>query len=313
MIPPSSLRPDLTYGDLDEAIGGLVERPVDDGVSLALVIRQGGEVIAERYGTQPGNLFDPEPVAVDANTPLGTWCVAESIVHAAVGVLVGDGRLDVDSSAPVAEWRGTEQESITLLDLLEMRSGLRVADDGTVDAVERPAGMEWSHSPGTTRIICRVLGDVVGGDGPEDREHRMREFLDERLFGPTGMASIGVDFDATGTWVGSSQLLATAGDLGRFGEMYLRDGTVGGERVLPAGWPDHGRVAATVWPDGCRGYGRHWWIWTDHPGSLVAQGSGGQYVIVLPERDAVIVHLGRTDVGARSDLAERLRGLIDCL
>lgn len=345
------IRPDLTYdadgeradrsgdwrGDLDEAVDALVGRPAEEGTTLALVVQQGGEVIAERYGTQPGNLFEPEPTAVDADTPLVSWSVAKSIVHAAVGVLVADGRLDLAAPAPVAEWRGTDKEAITLLDLLEMRSGLRFAEEyvdtehsdciamlfgaGSDDhaayaaalPLEHPVGMVWNYSSGSTNIVCRVLGDVVGGGEPQSREQRMREFLDERLFGPVGMASADPRFDSAGTWVGSSYVYATARDFARFGELYLRDGMVGGERVLPEGWVEHARTHVAVDAETGFGYGRHWWLWPDVPSSLAAHGYEGQYVLVVPERDAVIVHLGKTDSAVRPHLVEHLRRVVTSL
>ena len=92
------------------------------GLSLALVIRQGGEVLLERYGHQPDTVFGPG-APVTADTTLISWSMAKSITHAAVGVLVGEGRLRLEAPAPVPSWQGTEKEAITLQQLLEMRSG----------------------------------------------------------------------------------------------------------------------------------------------------------------------------------------------
>jgi CubicO group peptidase (beta-lactamase class C family) len=336
------IRPDLTApraddSDLENAVDALVGRPAEHGLTYALVVQQGGETLVERYGTQPGNLFHPDPVEVTPDTPLVSWSVAKSIVHAAVGVLVAEGRVDLSEPAPIPEWQGTDKEPITLLDLLEMRSGLRFAEE-YVDAersdciamlfgagsddhaayaaalpLEHPIGMVWNYSSGSTNIVCRVLGDIVGGGEAASREQRMREFLDERLFGPVGMASADPRFDPAGTWVGSSYVHATATDFARFGELYLRDGAVGGERILPEGWVAHARTHVADEPDTGFGYGRHWWLWPDLPGSLAAHGYDGQYVVVVPELDAVIVHLGKTDAAVRPQLAEHLRRIIRCL
>ena len=336
------IRPDLTApradgGDLENAADALVGRPAEQGMTYALVVQQGGETLVERYGTQPGNLFDPDPVEVAPDTPMVSWSVAKSIVHAAVGVLVAEGRVDLSEPAPVPEWQGTDKEAITLLDLLEMRSGLRFREE-YVDAehsdciamlfgagsddhaayaaalpLEHPIGMVWNYSSGSTNIVCRVLGDIVGGGEAVSREQRMREFLDERLFGPVGMASADPRFDPAGNWVGSSYVHATATDFARFGELYLRDGTVGGERILPESWVAHARTHVADEPDTGFGYGRHWWLWPDLPGSVAAHGYDGQYVVVVPELDAVIVHLGKTDAAVRPQLVEHLRCIIRCL
>ena len=88
----------------------------------------------------------------------------------------------------------------------------------------------------------------------------MRAFLDQRLFGPAGMPDADPRFDDAGTWVGSSYVHAPARQFARFGELYLRDGVVGDERILPEGWVDHARTVVAHDPETGFGYGRHWWI-----------------------------------------------------
>ncbi len=317
---------------LESEVDALFGRPADEGITLAFVIVRGGEVVVERYGVQPGNLLQPDEVAVSAATPLISWSTAKSMVHAAVGVLVGDGRLDPLAPAAVPAWAGTPKAAITLLDLLEMRSGLRFiesyvegepshcidmlfgegADDHAAYAaalpLDHPPGTVWNYSSGTTNIICRILGDVVGGG-----EQAMRAFLDQRLFGPAGMPDADPRFDGAGTWVGSSYVHAPARQFARFGQLYLDDGVVGGTRILPGGWVDHARTVVAHDPETGFGYGRHWWTWPDQPDSLAAHGYEGQYVIVLPRHDAVIVHLGKTDSAVRDRLVARLRRIIDLL
>ena len=312
-------------GELDD----LFARPADEGVTLAFVLLRGGELVAERYGVQPGNLFQPDELAVTADTPLISWSVAKSMVHAAVGLLVADDRLDVADPAPVPEWAGTEKEAITLLDLLEMRSGLHFVEDyvdgetsdclamlfgsGAADhaayaaalPLDHPPGTVWNYSSGTSNILCRVLGDVVGGG-----EAGVRAFLDQRLFGPSGMFDATPTFDAAGTWVGSSYVHAPARQFARFGELYRCDGVAGGRRILPEGWLDHARATIAHDPETGFGYGRHWWTWPDQPGSVAAHGYEGQYVVVLPEHEAVLVHLGKTDAAVKAQLVERLRRVI---
>ena len=317
---------------LEAGADDLFGRPSDEGISLALVVVQGGELVLERYGVRPGNLFQPAEEAVTAATPLISWSTAKSMVHAAVGILVAEGLVDPLDPAPVPEWAGTEKVAITTLDLLEMRSGLAFVEDyidgtssncldmlfgaGVADhaayaaalPLDHPPGTVWNYSSGTTNILCRIVGDVIGGG-----EAGMRAFLDQRLFGPAGMFDADPSFDAAGTWVGSSYVHAPARQFARFGELYRLDGVVGERRVLPAGWLDHARTTIAHDPESGFGYGRHWWTWPDQPGSLAAHGYEGQYVLVLPERDAVVVHLGKTDATVRPRLVARLRQLVETI
>ncbi|MEY2554219.1 MAG: hypothetical protein QOC57_2079 [Ilumatobacteraceae bacterium] len=298
------------------------------GLSLALLLMHRGEVVFERYGNEPDTVFGPGG-PVDASTTLISWSMAKSIAHAVTGILVGDGRLRLDQPAPVPSWRGTEKESITVQDLLDMRPGLQWVEDYVDDAVSNclemlfgegrddmaayaaalpmvaAPGSLWNYSSGTTNILCRILGDLVGGG-----QQGMETFLGERLFLPAGMTSAVPKFDTAGTFIGSSYVYATTRDFARFGELYRNDGVVAGRRVLPEGWRDHGSAFVAEDDDGFD-YGSHWWMWRDQPGSLGCHGYEGQYCVVFPERELVLVHLGKSPIDNRVALTDRLRRIVN--
>lgn len=328
--------------ELATQVDELFARRDSEGQSLALLIQQRGAVVAERYGTQPGNDFQ-EALDVSADSTLTSWSMAKSITHAMVGVLVSDGLIDLDAPAPVAEWAGTPKAAITTLQLLEMRSGLRFVEDyidgvtsnciemlfgdsgpshaayaASQDLVHAP-GTVWNYSSGTTNIVSRIVGDIVSGGPDGDSAHReaaVRRFLADRLFGPTRMTSAEPKFDAAGDFIGSSFVYATARDFARFGELYLHDGVTEagtGARILPAGWADHARHQIATDPDTGFGYGRHWWSWPDVPGSISCHGYEGQFIVIAPEIDAVLVHLGKTDVSVAPRLRARLGALLRTL
>ncbi|MEN9505675.1 MAG: hypothetical protein RI958_1601 [Actinomycetota bacterium] len=323
---------------IDEVIGAaerLFDRAAPHGTSLALVVQHRGEVIVEQYGAQPDTVFGPGG-PVTADTTLISWSMAKSITHAAVGIAVGDGLLDLDAPAAVPAWSGTDKEQITLQDLLEMRPGLLFVEDYVDDQVSHciemlygagqddvaayaaslplvhEPGTVWNYSSGTTNIICRILGDVVGGG-----RAGMEAFLAERLFGPVGMTSAIPKFDAAGTFIGSSYVYATARDFARFGQLYLDDGivVVDGEprRILPGGWCARAAELTASDPDdptGRSAYGRHWWLWTDVPGLFACQGYEGQYTLVVPDRDLVVVHLGKSPADLRGSLRDELARIV---
>lgn len=299
------------------------------GVSLALVVQHRGQVVFEQYGTQPDTLFGPGgPVGPDST--LVSWSMAKSITHAALGIAVADGLLEVAAAAPVASWRDSPKASITIEQLLEMRSGLEFVEDYVDDRVSHclemlygtgkddmaayaaslplvhTPGTEFNYSSGTTNILARIVGDAVG----EGREP-METFLHDRLFGPVGMASAQPKFDTIGTFVGSSFVYATARDFARFGQLYLDDGMVEDRRVLPAGWRDHARATVSIDPESGFGYGRHWWTWPQFEGSLACHGYEGQYTLVVPDRDLVVVHLGKSPIEVRAPLWQALSGIVE--
>lgn len=326
----------------DDLLDQLFDRPIEQGVSLAFVATHRGDVVAERYGTQPANDFQ-EAQTITAASTLLSWSMAKSITHAAVGVLVGEGLLDVDAPAPVPSWSGTDKEQITLNQLLEMRPGLTFVEDyvdgevsnciemlfsGTAPSFAQYAadlpltstpGTVFNYSSGTTNIVSRIVGDVVcrkadvDGSDPATRERAVTEFLHDRVFAPAGMTSAIPKFDDAGDFVGSSYVYATARDFARFGELYARDGIgVDGERVVPEGWVEHG-AEVTAHDDSGLDYGRHWWSWPAFPGSFACHGYEGQYVVVIPDHQLVIAHLGKTDIAHAPGLRMRLARLIDSL
>ena len=317
------------------------------GTSLALVVQQHGEVLFERYGIQPDTMFGPGG-PVDATTTLTSWSMAKSITHAAVGIAVADRLLDPHAPAPVAEWSGTEKQAITLQHLLEMRPGLLFVEDYVDDSVSHclemlfgagkddmaayaaglplihEPGTVWTYSSGTTNIVSRLLGDALVDGAPvgdarapdaSSRETVVRTFLHERLFGPLGMSSADPRFDPAGTFIGSSYVYATARDFARFGQLYLDGGTVDGRRILPAAWVEHARELTAPDPEGEFDYGRHWWLWRNGSGdghdAFGCHGYEGQYIIVVPRHDLVVVHLGKSPVDRRPPLIAQLRRIID--
>jgi CubicO group peptidase (beta-lactamase class C family) len=318
---------------LSDAAQALFTDDAPHGVSLALVVQHRGEVVLEQYGIQPDTIFGPGG-PVDATTPLVSWSTAKSITHALVGIAVGDGLLDVDAPAPVPEWRGTEKEAITLQHLLEMRPGLLFVEDYVDDAVSHclemlygsgkddmaayaaslplihEPGTVWNYSSGTTNIVSRIIGDAVTTPGG-DRRVATEAFLRDRLFDPLGITSADPRFDSSGTFIGSSYVYASARDFATFGQLYLDDGQRDGRRVLPGGWVDHARSFVAEDPGGEFAYGHHWWLWPDEHHAFGAHGYEGQYIVVVPDRDLVVVHLGKSPVDRRAPLITHIRGIVD--
>ena len=290
---------------------------LETDTTLAVVVQHRGEVVAEAYAD-----------GVTADTTLISWSMAKSITHALVGMAQMDGLLDVQAPTGIAHWQNDDRKHITLQHLLEMRSGLAWIEDyvegNESDVIEMlfgagkedhaayainqqlssTPGSEWYYSSGTTNIISRLLGDALGDkNGSHDKTH---SFMQTRLFDAIGMASATAQFDAAGTFVGSSYVYATARDFAKFGELYLRDGIWDNKRVLPSGWVDHARAQTVIDDETGQGYGAHWWTQPGEPGSLVASGYEGQQILVLPERDLVIVRLGKTVAEKRSKVREEL-------
>lgn len=294
----------------------------------AVVVVHQGRVIAERYA--PG---------FTDNTPLLGWSMAKSITNALAGILVREGRLSLHAPAPVPEWQTPDDKrgQITLDHLLHMSSGLRFGEDyrgpftdvtrmllGIPDmaayAIDQPLAFEpgarWSYSSGATNIIARILRQTVG-------EADYHAFPRRALFEPIGMRSAVIETDASGTFVGSSFMYATARDWTRFGLLYLQDGMWSNERILPEGWVDYTRSPAPG--DGGRCYGAHFWLqipeeYGSADGNAVlpqdsfhAIGHEGQFLTIIPSRELVVVRLGLTRRPGAWDHCAFIAAVLDAL
>ncbi len=291
--------------------GALANAFADGGQTRAVVVVQGGAIVAERYA--PG---------YNEYSRFQSYSVAKSITAALAGIAVRKGMLKLDEPAKVPQWRLPEdpRRAITLRHMLNMSTGLAWRDDysdlagsnvyamlfgsgrhGTGDyAAEQPLvyrpGSRWAYSNGTSNIIATMVGRAVGGPGEP-----YRQFIANELFRPLGMRSAIAEFDAGGFFMGSSFVVATAQDYARFGLLYLRDGVWNGRRILPAGWVDFTRTPAPNAPD--RRYGAHFWLGPNEGGTppgkgqwpedaFAARGLFGQTIAIVPSRDLIVVKLG---------------------
>ncbi|MFL6650533.1 MAG: serine hydrolase domain-containing protein, partial [Sulfurifustaceae bacterium] len=208
----------------------------------AVVVVHDGRIIAERYA--PG---------VGIDTPLLSFSVAKSVMNALVGILVRQGRLAVDQPAPLPAWRdpADPRHAITIEHLLRQTSGLALTQTNSgfdpatrmsyiepdpaafaqSAALEAKPGTRWAYTDGNYVLLSRIVRDAVGGHARD-----VIRFAQRELFQPLGMRNVTIEFDATGTPIGSASMLASARDWARFGLLYLNDGVVGAKRILPAGW-----------------------------------------------------------------------------
>jgi CubicO group peptidase (beta-lactamase class C family) len=182
-----------------------------------------------------------------------SWSMNKSVVNALVGILVRQGRLAVGAPAPVPAWcdPSDPRHAITVEQLMRMTSGLALDETNSgfdpasrmlftepdmagfaqSAALAAPPGTRYHYSSPSTLILSRVIRDAVGG-----RAEDVRRFAERELFAPLGMRGVTLEFDATGTQVGSTYMYATARDWARFGLLYANDGIADGRRILPEGW-----------------------------------------------------------------------------
>jgi CubicO group peptidase (beta-lactamase class C family) len=165
-----------------------------------------------------------------------------------------------------------------------------------VDLVH-PPGTYWAYSTATSIILAGIVGRQVGGGRDE-----MLAFMRTELFAPLGMESAVPEFDEAGRFVGGAHIYCTARDFARFGLLFLRDGVWKGRRILPEGWVGFSRTRAPAKNNG--NYAAHFWLPDPPvgnqfpsllgapPSTFSANGSDGQFIVIVPSHDLVLVRLG---------------------
>ena len=155
--------------------------------------------------------------------------------------------------------------------------------------------------------FARAAARAANAFGPD-----FEAFMRQRLFGPLGMTSPLPKFDKAGTFIGSSFCYCTPRDFARFGLLYLRDGVWEGKRLLPEGWVDYARTPTWQQAGAEEPYGAHWWLGLAGPGSFSANGFEGQYTVVIPDLDMVIVRNGKTSLEMKQNPKKWIADIADC-
>ncbi|MBQ5983149.1 MAG: serine hydrolase [Prevotella sp.] len=268
------------------------------GHPFAFVVLHKGGVVAECYDK-----------GISRDTKLLSWSMAKSFVNALIGIMVKDSLIDIHAPLDIPEWQGDGRKAITMHDLMQMQSGLEWNEDygarsdvnimlhcerdmglfALMKPLKYEPGTHWQYSSGTTNIVMRYLRSRFSSD------EAFIHYMHSRLFAPLGIVDPVFEQDLSGTPVGSSYLYATARDFARFGQMYLNDGCVGNERILPEGWVDYTHTSASASGDH---YGAFFWLnrngkFPDVPKDMYyCDGHDGQDIFIFPSQQLVVVILG---------------------
>jgi CubicO group peptidase (beta-lactamase class C family) len=318
-----TLSNDVDHAALTAAIDAAFTEsdPAHPRRTRALVVVHKGRIVAERYA-----------LGFDQTTPLIGWSMTKTATNALVGLRVLDGALATSSAKLLPEWRGEgdARGEITLDQLLRMTSGLAF-DEGygsnTSDvaqmlfakegsgrfAAAKPLvatpGTLWNYSSGSSNIVQLILRHSF-----TDGRDYLR-FPRERLFAPLGMRSAVLEPDASGTFIGSSLLYASARDWARLALLFAQDGVWQGKRLLPSDWVAYSLKPTPEAP--AKEFGAHVWLKlpeSERP-SLAADayymlGFDQQIVAIVPSRDLIVARLGFTRKGGDWDHTRDLAPIV---
>lgn len=300
--PLGNILPDTATGINISSLNAITNKAIKDngynGNIYAFLVLHKGIPVAEGYKPQFSH-----------STRFISWSMAKSFINAIVGILVKQGKMEVNEVADIENWKNDERNKITLNDLMHMESGLKWNEDyGNRSDVtvmlhceadmgryafeqpyEQPAGSKWYYSSGTTNIVSHLIRKEL------DNDSIYYSFAHSELFDKIGMPDAVMEADASGTLVGSSYLYATARDYARFGMLFMNDGVFNGERLLPEGWVSYSTTAV---PESNGTYGAFFWLnkgkkFPSVPEDMFScNGHDGQFIFMIPSKELVVVILG---------------------
>jgi CubicO group peptidase (beta-lactamase class C family) len=212
--------------------------------------------------------------------------------------------VDIFSERTVANLDG-DKERITLEHVLMMASGLECRDSylyrwrglrqmrESDDWVQFMLDLPMADAPGAKFEYCNGGSFLLSAIIQEATGTSAAEFGQEQLFDPLGIEDVDWPANPQGISIGWGELHMRPHDMAKIGYLYLNEGQWGGEQIVPAEWvraSTQMRISATLQ----EGYGFQWWVAND--GMYMALGYAGQYIVVAPEQDLLVVFT--------SDLAE---------
>lgn len=244
----------------------------------------------------------------DINRRLDLHSVRKSLLSALVGIAVAEGRIDLDASIgslgidDVSPSLTDAEKRATVRQLLQARSGVYHPALYETAGEKRLRPAPGSHAPGSFWYYNNWDFNALGTIYARAVGATVFDSFAQRISAPTGMQDFRPE---DGHYLrGESSLhpaylfRMSARDLARFGLLFLRSGCWRDRTVVPAAWV---KESTTGWSETSlhSGYGYMWWTgYPDRrvdaidlpPGGFWADGHNGQYVIVDPVNDLVVVH-----------------------
>jgi CubicO group peptidase (beta-lactamase class C family) len=253
-----------------------------------------GNVVAEAW-------WAPET----SNKPHVLWSLSKSFTSTAVGLAVSEGKLSIDDPVisffpeSLPEELSPHLKGMRVKDLLTMTTGhqaevpLRGVQDWIKTFLAHPVphkpGAHFCYNTPATFMQSAIVQKVTG--------EKVLDYLRPRLFEPLGIESPKWDESPQGISLGGYGLYLKTEDIAKFGQLYLQRGIWGDKQLIPAAWVDaatskqvsNGSDQTRDWD---QGYGFQ--FWRCRHDAYRGDGKDGQFCVVLPKLDAVVVMTANT-------------------
>jgi CubicO group peptidase (beta-lactamase class C family) len=256
-----------------------------------------GKVIAEGWW---------DPYGPDLKHTL--YSTSKSFTSTAIGLAVSEGLISVEDKVisffpeDLPDTVSPYLADLTIRDVISMTTGQDPDPTGAVltdsnwvaaflatPIVNEPGSVFLYNTLGTY-MLSAVISEVTG--------ETVLDYLTPRLFDPLGITGVDWEVDPQGRNTGGWGLRVKTEDMAKFGQLYLQHGMWRGEQILPASWVEEATTASILQSpevpqsvrdssDWLQGYGYQFWRCRNN--AFRADGAFGQFIIVLPDQDAVVV------------------------
>ncbi len=276
----------------------------------ALLVVKNGAIMAEAYADE-----------YDENTKFLGWSMGKSITSILIGSMIHQGKITLNDANLFVAWDNDERTNIRVEDLLTMTSGLGFDEtympgsDSTrmlfaahsassvalTSPLVKPPGEYFAYSSGTTNLLSRLVFQRAGNTPQANHDYFAKQILT-----PLSLRNTIFEVDASGVFVGSSYIYASARDWAKFGLLLLNDGDWFGQRILPEGYVTKMQEANASQNEAR--YGFQLWLNSDGIGNedanlrwpnlpadaYMMNGNRSQLVLIIPSLSTVVVRLGWT-------------------
>jgi CubicO group peptidase (beta-lactamase class C family) len=266
--------------------------------SEAFLVFKNDTLVSEWYGNYGAD-----------STHWNSFSMAKSVISLLIGCAIEDGKISSlqDPISKYIPWSGND---VTLEQLLHMSSGIPFGESysspfgymakayyhSDLKAITAPFKVEqtpssyWSYEGGNTVLLGMALEAAT--------QKKISNYFEEKIWTKIGAASPaywnldtenGFEKPFTGVY-------ATAKDFGMLGQCILHHGKVNGEEIIDSTYLAQSFEPWTI-QDGknsvCDWYGLHWWMGeVDGVKFKSARGMRGQYIVIIPEKNMVVVRIG---------------------
>jgi CubicO group peptidase (beta-lactamase class C family) len=292
--------------------------PEEVGVNSALLVKAVDNITETKYATQ-GYLIIKDGYIIAEDYLLGflpgekhsSYSIAKSFTSAVIGIAIDQDYINsvhdkisqyytILNHDTVQQWK----KDISIENLLTMTSGIEWSEENYagndliqmvlspdyVDyvlnkPVEFEPGTRWSYNSGESMLLSGIINITT--------EKSMLDFAIENLLNPIGINDLKWISDSENHTVAGWGISATMHDYARFGYLYLNNGNWDGSQIISESWINQ---SITQYSSTIPYYGYLWWLSGNNANMpediYMAIGAFGQYIIIIPSYDLIIVRVG---------------------